>query len=63
MLALTNSGQRAFRSAPDVVARSGVRVLRRVADAAPVRQALLRRRFYERRGLTGHTLLVELEPV
>lgn len=40
----------------------GVRGFRRIGDTAPVRSLLVRRGYYRRRGVTGHTLLVALRP-
>lgn len=59
---LTAPLERRLRILPTPLRTPVLRALRRSADVRPVRRHLIESGFYERRGLTGHTLLVRLTP-
>lgn len=60
MAALSRLADDRFRLLPGPLRGQAVRLVRRVADHPRVRARLLASGWYERRGLTGHTLLVGL---
>lgn len=62
MTSLTAAADRQLRMLPRPMRMQAVRVARRIADQPPVRRRMLAAGWYERRGLTGHTLLVRLRP-
>lgn len=62
LAALTTAAERRLSRLPSGLRAQAVRVVRRAADAPPVRRRMLASGWYERRSLTGHTLLVRLRP-
>lgn len=62
MASLTSATTGRLSMLPHPLRAQAVRVVRRAADQPPVRRRMLAAGWYERRGLTGHTLLVRLRP-
>lgn len=62
MMALTGVARRTLSPLPSSAREQLTRAFRRVADQVLLRRRMIASGWYERRGWTGHTMLVELAP-